>query len=226
MNLINFEATPGRSILKSANTKSQKKASKVLFNDSNYEASDSYTSSDKSKTSFEGVEVIDNIDSAISSEDLDNKENSHSEKNLKHLVRQDAITSFNGVDEIDNAISSMDFNDKVNSQSRKKSSKRSIAQDNVHTEGLHTGVMTRSLRKSIGLQKAIAPSDNGDANRPSRSGHTAKAENTPSQTPRQSPKKQDEAIPKSQKRSSKKKTLQEDNDVKTPKISSRRSKIH
>ncbi|XP_026327882.1 disks large-associated protein 5-like [Hyposmocoma kahamanoa] len=94
MNPINFNATPGRSILKSANSKSGKKSIKVLFNDSNYEARDSFTSCDKSKSSFEGVEEIENINSVISLIDFDNKENSQTGIKSKRLVRQDAVEGF------------------------------------------------------------------------------------------------------------------------------------
>lgn len=90
MNPINFDATPGRSILKSATTKSQKKSIKVLFNDSNCEASDSFTSCDRFKTS-EVIEDSDNIYSDIPPIDFDNKENSQSRRKSKRLVRQDAL---------------------------------------------------------------------------------------------------------------------------------------
>lgn len=94
MNPINYEATPGRSILKSANTSSRKKSIKVLFNDSNYESNDSFTSCDKSKTSFGGVKEIDNINCATSPVDFDDKENTGSGKKSKSLVRQNAVHGF------------------------------------------------------------------------------------------------------------------------------------
>ncbi|XP_026314287.1 guanylate kinase-associated protein mars-like [Hyposmocoma kahamanoa] len=91
MKPINVNATPGRSVLKSTKTKSGKKSIKLFFNDSNHEASESFTSCDKSKTSYEGVEEIENINSVMSHMDFDNKENSRSGIKYKRLVRQDAV---------------------------------------------------------------------------------------------------------------------------------------
>lgn len=95
---INFHATPARSILKSANVASEKKASKksikvVLFDEADAETDQSRTEDDKISSDISGVTIL-HTDSGMSSMDVEKepeqKENKENSRRRGRLVRQDA----------------------------------------------------------------------------------------------------------------------------------------